>query len=205
MLAQKEMFDMMTAKGISPNQYYLLLCIHDSIKSKEINVSQELRQLVDKDYVIISRTSKGDVVLLTDKAKKLIKSVEQLFTTLAKNAAVKSMGDDYEERIKEYNDLFPKGLLPTGSYGRTNVKNLKSAFKWFFDNFDYSWDVILEATEKYLEDRENNNWEFTSTSQYFIRKQEPDKSYISKLANCCEAILTGEETPQVQPYRINVD
>jgi len=205
MLVQKELFDMITARGLSPNQYYLLTCIQDSIKSREVNVSSELRQLVDKDYVIISRTSKGDQVLLTDKSKKIIKTVEQLFTSLAKNAAVKTMGDDYEAKIVEYNELWPKKKLPTGSYGRTNPKNLKSAFKWFFDNFDYSWDVILEATEKYIEDREMHNWEFTSTSEYFIRKNQPDKSYISRLATACEALISGEDEPLVQPYRVHVD
>ena len=31
------------------------------------------------------------------------------------------------------------------------------------------------------------------TSQYFIRKQDPDKSYSSDLANYCEIILNGDE------------
>jgi hypothetical protein len=133
---------------------------------------------------------------MTDKAKKLIRKVEDLFVTQAKNAAKQKLGDDYEQMIADYNDIFPAIKLPTGKYARSNVKNLKNAFKWFFDNFDYSWDVIFEATEKYIYDFEMQGFKYMRTAQYFIRKQDTDKSWSSDLANYCDIVLSGEDEQQ---------
>jgi hypothetical protein len=189
MLAQKELFDLMLSRGLNPNQYYLLASIHDNLQTKNINVALELSALIHQEFLIVT---KDDKLIMTDKGKKMIKSVESLFAKLAKNGAVEAMGEAYEQNIKEYNELFPTCKLPTGKYARTNVKNLKNAFKWFFDNFDYTWDTILEATERYVDEYERNNYKFMRTSQYFVRKQDTDKSYSSDLANYCEIVLSGE-------------
>jgi hypothetical protein len=193
MLAHKEVFDIIASKGLSPNQYYLLACIQDNIQSKKINVALELNALVHEEYVIVT---KDDKLIMTDKAKKLIRKVEDLFVTQAKNAAKQKLGDDYEQMIADYNDIFPAIKLPTGKYARSNVKNLKNAFKWFFDNFDYSWDVIFEATEKYIYDFEMQGFKYMRTAQYFIRKQDTDKSWSSDLANYCDIVLSGEDEQQ---------
>jgi hypothetical protein len=166
------------------------MSISDNIQTKDINVSLELSALIYNEYIIVT---KDDKLIITDKGKKLIKSVEVLFIKLVKNGAVASMGDDYEAKISEYNTTFPSIKLPTGKYARTNVKNLKHAFKWFFDNFDFTWDVILEATERYVDEFERNSYKFMRTSQYFVRKQDSDKTYSSDLANYCEIILSGEQ------------
>jgi len=193
MLAHKEVFDIIASKGLSPNQYYLLACIQDNIQSKKINVALELNALVHEEYVIVT---KDDKLIMTDKAKKLIRKVEDLFVTQAKNAAKQKLGDDYEQMIADYNDIFPAIKLPTGKYARSNVKNLKNAFKWFFDNFDYSWDVIFDATEKYIYDFEMQGFKYMRTAQYFIRKQDTDKSWSSDLANYCDIVLSGEDEQQ---------
>jgi hypothetical protein len=190
MLKHKEIFDIITAKGLNPNQYYLLASMNDNIQTRHINIALELQALVVKDYVIVT---KEDKLILTDKAKKLIKQVESLFVHHAKNAATQKLGDNYEERIKAYNELFPTGKLPTGKYARTNLNNLKNAFKWFFDNFEYDWETIMLATERYVYEFEIQGYKYMRTSQYFIRKQDQDKTYSSDLANYCEIILSGDE------------
>ena len=190
------MFDIISGKGLSPNQYYLLACMHDNIQSKNINIVLELRALVHNEYVIVT---KDDKLIITDKAKKLIKEIESLFVTKAHKATSKSLGEDYTQNIKDYNEIFPAIKLPTGKYARTNANNLKAAFKWFFDNFDYTWETILEATEMYVIEYESNNYKFMRTSQYFIRKQDSDKSYSSDLATYCEMVLNGDipdDTPK---------
>lgn len=190
MLKQKEIFDIISSKGINPNQYYLLACMKDNIQTKGINIALELQALVIKEYVIITQEDK---IIITEKAKKLIKQVEDLFVHHAKNATAQKLGDNYEENIKIYNELFPNGKLPTGKYARTNLNNLKNAFKWFFDNFDYDWDTIILATERYIYEYEIQGYKYMRTSQYFIRKQDQDKTYSSDLANYCEIILSGDE------------
>jgi len=46
LLKQMEMFDEMSVHKLSPNQYYLLCCIRDSISPLKINMHLELRSLL---------------------------------------------------------------------------------------------------------------------------------------------------------------
>ena len=73
------------------------------------------------------------------------------------------------------------------------MKTLENGFRWFFDNYEYSWEIILSATRKYVYDFEMKNYEYMRTSQYFIRKQNTDKSWDSDLATYCDMILNGED------------
>ena len=200
MLKHKELFDIISSKDLSPNQYYLLACMHDNIQTKKINIALELQALVYNEYVIVT---KDDKLIITDKAKKLIKQIEGLFVAEAKNAAAKKLGDSYEENIKAYNEMFPSGKLPTGKYARTNLSNLKNAFKWFFDNFDYDWETIMLATERYIYEYEVQGYKYMRTSQYFIRKQDTDKTWSSDLASYCDIVLGGDEE-DVPHYSVKV-
>jgi hypothetical protein len=85
-------------------------------------------------------------------------------------------------------DNFPAKKLGSGKYARTNVKNLESGFRWFFENYDYTWETILKATRKYVLEYSMKNYEYMRTSQYFIRKQGSDKSFESDLATYCDML-----------------
>ena len=50
----------------------------------------------------------------------------------------------------------------------------------------YDWDTIFLATQKYISEYESKNFEYMRTAQYFIRKQNLDKSWDSDLATYCE-------------------
>jgi hypothetical protein len=108
------------------------------------------------------------------------------------------MGNDYEKNIQDYNSIFPNKRLDHGKPARSSIKNVEKAFKWFFENFDYDWDTVHKATSMYVHDREINNWKFTKTSQYFIRK-----NYSSDLADFCEIVLSGGEEDQgLKPIKV---
>lgn len=188
MLLQKELFDIIERKGLTPSQYYALLCVHTGKQSKTVDTKKILRTL-PSHWVIVTI---GEDYILTTRAKKLIREVEKIFTDKSTNAAASVIGEDYEARLLEYLHTFPAIKLGSGKYARTTVNNLKAAFKWFFKNYDYDWDTVIAATELYVETFARNNYKFMRTSQYFIRKQEPDKSYISELAEYCETILNGD-------------
>ena len=98
------------------------------------------------------------------------------------------MGDSFDTCIEKYNELFPAKKLGSGKYARTNVKNLESGFRWFFENYDYTWETILKATRKYVLEYSMKNYEYMRTSQYFIRKQGSDKSFESDLATYCDML-----------------
>jgi hypothetical protein len=46
----------------------------------------------------------------------------------------------------------------------------------------------LSATEKYVDEYSVRNYEFMRTAQYFIRKQNIDKSFESDLATYCDQV-----------------
>ena len=108
------------------------------------------------------------------------------------------MGADFIQNITDYNLLFPNKKLPSGSYARVNAKNLEPAFRWFFENYSYGWEVIFNATRKYVNEYSENGYDYMSNSQYFIRKQSLDKTFESKLANYCEMIVNNveDDTPR---------
>jgi hypothetical protein len=108
------------------------------------------------------------------------------------------MGTDFLKNIEQYNLIFPNIKLPSGKYARSNVKNLENAFRWFFDNYDYDWDTIFSASKKYIREYADNQYNYMRTSQYFIRKQEDGRQFMSELANYCEIILNKpvDDTPK---------
>lgn len=188
MLIQKELFDIIERKGLTPSQYYALVCIHENTASKNVDIHKIIQSL-PQQWVIITI---GRDYILTNRSKKLIREVEKIFTDSSTNAAASVIGEDYEAKLLEYLHTFPAIKLGSGKYARTTVNNLKAAFKWFFKNYDYDWETILTATELYVETFARDNYKYMRTSQYFIRKQELDKSYISELAEYCETILNGD-------------
>jgi hypothetical protein len=48
----------------------------------------------------------------------------------------------------------------------------------------------------YVDDYERANYKYMQTSQYFIRKQNPDKSWASELANWCAQAESGPSDNQ---------
>ena len=122
---------MIIAKGITPNQYYLLSSMFDKVQTKNINITLELKQLVYHEYVIVTNENK---LIATEKAKKLVRSIEGLFTKLATSSAVTTMGPDYEKHIEEYKQMFPKGRLPSGMLARVNNKANFSYYSCSFLN-----------------------------------------------------------------------
>lgn len=126
------------------------------------------------------------------KAHSLLQQVESFFLIQKKKTANQVMGKDYGENIEKYLLLFPKIKLPSGKAARTDKRNCETAFKWFFENHEYSWEIILKATGLYVDEFEKKNYMFMQTSQYFIRKQQPDKTWGSELANWCAAVESGD-------------
>jgi hypothetical protein len=51
MLTQMEMFNEMTTAELTPNQYYLLCCMRDSITPLKMNMHLELRNLTQSGWI----------------------------------------------------------------------------------------------------------------------------------------------------------
>ncbi len=169
-----QFFDVLTKHGLSFSSLHSLITLDD----KEFI----LHYLVQSNWVVVEK----DIPQYTEKATALFTEINTLFKPIKRNTI--SIPHD---KADEYNSLFPEQLLPTGKYGRCNIKEVIAAFQWFFKNYNYSWDVIMQSTGQYLAERERENWNFTRRSKYFVRKMMQDKSFESDLAEYCERTLKG--------------
>ena len=182
-----EIFNKLVKEGLTPNTFYVLYCVKEKlVPDKFVNLSLELIKLQKMEWLDNNRE-------LTQKSINFIQEIDTFFKKSKKKTSSSLMGDLFFENIKEYVEIFPNKRLASGKPARVNVKTLENSFRWFFDNYSYSWEIILKATEKYVNDYEIKNYEFMRTSQYFIRKQNTDKTWDSDLATYCDMIINGED------------
>lgn len=189
-----EMFNIMLKKEVTPNEFYLLYCIKENIGALHINMHQELRGIAIKGFITTTfqENGKGPIYHVTPKGYSLLQQVEAFFQVQKKKTTNQVLGKDYTENIEKYLLLFPKIKLPSGKAARTDKNNCETAFKWFFQTHEYSWETVLKATALYVDEYEKKNYMYMQTSQYFIRKQQADKTWGSELANWCSVVETGD-------------
>lgn len=187
----QEVFNKLMKAGLTPNAFYVLYCIHYKIvPDKSVNTSLEVTKLKSGNYLTES-------LELSEISLKFIQEIEGYFKKSKKKTSKTLMGDDFLENIKTYNECFPATKLPSGVYARVNVKSLENAFRWFFEEFDYSWEIVIQATEKYVEEYAISRYNYMRNSQYFIRKQNTDKTWDSTLATYCDMISQDDYEPPV--------
>ena len=180
-----EVFNRLIQEGITPNNFYILTCLKNKIVPHKF-VSKELAYSVLKADDWLSED-----LQLTSKSIIFMEEISGYFKKVKKKVNTDLMGTDYVSNIEAYVELFPDKKLSSGRYARVNPKNLDGAFKWFFETYDYTWETILLATEKYVSEYEMKRFEYMRTSQYFLRKQNLDKSFESELANYCDLVISG--------------
>ncbi len=178
-----EIFNKLIKEKLTPNSLYVLHCIKNklSVSKSLANSDLEVHRLKSEDWL-------NEDLQLTSKSLIFMEELGSYFRKTKKKTSKDLMGDNYDNKIKLYNSLFPAKKLGSGKYARTNVKNLEAGFRWFFDTYDYDWHTILLATKKYVLEYKMKNYEYMRTSQYFIRKQNTDKSFESDLATYCDML-----------------
>ena len=187
----QELFSKILQQGLTPNAVYVLYCIKEKVKcSDSVNFNLEIIKLKSGNYLTENLELSGNTL-------KFIQEIEGYFKKSKKKTSKTLMGDEFLENIKTYNECFPATKLPSGVYARVNVKSLENAFRWFFETFDYSWEVVIQATEKYVEEYSINRYNYMRNSQYFIRKQNTDKTWDSTLATYCDMISQDDYEPPV--------
>ena len=130
---------------------------------------------------------------LTLKGKKVIVKFENYFIKAKKKTSIQLMGKKFSVRLNEYREVFPEGKLPSGKPARVNIKTLENSFRWFFENYDFSWDEIIDATKMYVNEYRDDQYMYMKTSQYFICKEGKNKVKSSDLADYCDMIRDGVE------------
>lgn len=188
----EELFQKLVRENLTPNSFYVLFSIAKNIKPHTfVNSNLEITRLKQAGWLT-------ENLQITDKSIIFIEEINGFFKKSKKKSSQIIMGNDFLKNIEQYNLIFPNIKLPSGKYARSNVKNLENAFRWFLDNYDYDWDTIFNASKKYIREYADNQYNYMRTSQYFIRKQEDGRQFMSELANYCEIILNKpiDDTPK---------
>lgn len=182
-----DIFNKLTKEGLTPNTFYVLYCIKEKVVTANfVNKAIECKRLQSEGWL-------DENLHLTSKSIIFITEIDGYFRKAKKKTNIDLLGDKFIENIKEYNEIFPNKKLSSGKYARVNPKTLENSFRWLFENYDYTWDVIFKATLKYVNEYSIRRYEYMRTSQYFIRKQNIDKTWDSDLATYCELIISGED------------
>ena len=186
---------------LTPNQLMLLYAVDNSISIDTINPHLEVKGLVANKYVDYTPNTS---ITLTKKGKDLIVKYDKYFTKAKKKTNIDSMGKDYAAMVAEYRELFPAGKLPHGKPARVNVKTLTNNFRWFFDIYDYTWEEVIDATRRYVNEYAQKDYMYMQTSQYFISKEDKAKVKQSQLADYCDMIRDGVQEEDNNHFSENV-
>ena len=180
-----KLFNKIIDKKITPNGFYLLLTIQENEDVRLNNIDGELHSLLNAGFV----TPEG----ITDKGEEIINLIAN-FSKSTKHIIT----EEDKQNIELYRNIFPKGNLPSGYPARVPNKELEKRFIWFLSTYDYTWETILKATKKYVEQYEPEGYKYMKTSSYFIYKSDVDKNVVSTLASYCDMILdsTDEDTKE---------
>lgn len=185
----KELFQLLKTRDMSPNSLYLLYCQESGQKVElPISVGTEIKKLQLMEML-------SPDLALTDEAKLLLIEAEQIFIRAAKKNTVTP---EFKEKLLEYRNLFPT-TKAAGKLVRNAVQDLEQRMGWFIKTYpDYSWEIILNATRKYVESH-NGDYKYCMTSAYFIKKDDKNKASLSLLSSWCEAELEEDSQDQTPP------
>ncbi len=187
-----EIFNLIVQSKITPNDFYYLYCKKEGLYPGGISLHQSLRFLETEKWIVDKQDKAFPNWILQPKALELIDQVEALFKITGKKVS-DILGSNHEENIQKYLELFPKIKLPSGKFARADKRGVELAFKWFFENYEYSWDIVLKAAGTYVDEyeRKTPSYLYMKTAKYFICKSESDKTKDSLLSEYCEMIKEG--------------
>ena len=186
---------------LTPNQLLLLYAIDNKLSIQTINPHLEIKGLVENKYVEYEPSKS---IKITKSGNDIIEKYDAYFKKAKKKTNVHLMGKKYVDLVEEYREIFSAKKLPSGKPARVNVKTLINNFRWFFENYDYTWEEVLAATERYVREYREKDYLYMQTSQYFISKQDQSKVKQSQLADYCDMIREGVEEDNNNHFSENV-
>ena len=196
----QEVMNILIRAELSLNQFGILWYISENMAAPDILVpakTAQIRHLKSKGFL-------NEESQLTDKSKDLTKEIQGFFKKQKKKTDSIVMGNNYNDNLTIYNEIFPKERLQSGMNARSAEINVKPNMRWFFDNTNFTWEEVFTATKAYNVAQELAGKKFMTCSQYFVRKQMKDKSFISLLADWCQSTKDGIDGPMEDPFRETV-
>ena len=187
----KKFYDYLASQGLTPNGFYVIHATKNGYyHDKYVNIRTEQHRLSLTGFL----DEDGDNYTLTSKALDVIKNAEKLMIEVSKKIKKVPYGA-WSDEITQFNNLFPKGKREDSTIAyRTNPKELHERFNWFFETYpEYNWEMVINATKKYVEVVSSNDVKYLQTSKYFIKKQDKNLEITSTLASLCWNIVEGND------------
>ena len=188
-----ELFQQILKEKMTPNQFLILYGIKKSLSLPLPDVDDAVLHLASQGFIKLDKKSIIKVNL-TVKGERIISRFENYFIKAKNRTSIQLMGKKFNLKLNEYREIFPASKLPSGKPARVNIRTLENSFRWFFENYDFSWDEVINATKMYVNEYRDKEYMYMKTSQYFIVKEGRNKVKSSDLADYCDMIRDGVET-----------
>tara|TARA_R110001592_G_scaffold315323_2_gene591303 strand:+ start:90702 stop:91307 length:606 start_codon:yes stop_codon:yes gene_type:complete len=186
-----ELLQKILKENITPDQLLLLYSINERISVPQINPKTQVGFLVKHGYVSQHKKDDKTSYTITKDGRSIIRKYDNYFIRAKKKTNIQLMGKDFADKLEKYRNVFPAGKLPSGTPARQNIRSLETAFRWFFECYDFTWDEIIKASRMYVNEYEDKEYLYMKNSQYFVSKQDKNKIKHSDLADYCDMIRDG--------------
>lgn len=165
-------FDRITECGLTPNEYFTLkFLVSNQVRPSNFNLDVEARKLSKKGFLDEKRRPTNLVV------------EKNIFPDIKIVLPIETQSDI--DSMNFFINLFPPIKIPPYYHlARQPITAVEKRFREFFNRYDYKWDIIFEATERYLLQYSKNNYLYMKNCANFVFNGES-----SILALECEAVI----------------
>lgn len=161
--------------NLSPTQYlYISAMINDNLTELMNAPSIQITEVE-----LLDLQNRGILTLLNTTTLRI--SYNETNITLAKKLL--DSADD-TSWITEWLNLWPEGVKAGGYYVKSNEKGVRTKMKKFLTEYDFTPEVIINATKEFLEDVAHKGNKGIQCAHFFI-----EKNGVSNLATFCENYL----------------
>jgi len=188
----EEILKTLIKNGLTPDQLFCMISLREGLNYPQINYEKECQVLMNKNF-----THYDEGYVLTAKGKMFLLGLDKFF----RKTKTKEPDKDFLENIKKYVDIFPIGRQGNQPI-RCSPKALSDRFQWFFSEYDYTWEEVLNATETYVKACESDSYKYIKTSKNFVKKEDTvgKRTISSILADWCEAVRNDEVVVRGSKY-----
>ena len=177
-LKQEKLFYTLQKMKVKAADYLKIYMVHQGLANEKV-----FEQL-PTEYL--------DGKKLSLKGLAVIEEVDKLFLTVKSKAIPQQLKSENIQYVEKYLKLFPSGILPNGKRAISTKPEVLAKFKRFFDVFNYSWDIILEATDMYVTEYEAKRYDKMRTAAHFSVKKVGEETFYD-LSEYCERVIENQK------------
>jgi hypothetical protein len=168
------------------------------------------KELETRDLITFTQDEASTVFTLTKEGIELVEFIKKEFEAIDEDinteiiaiSGVETLKDEpdkdsVEGWIDEWLEIFPRGVKSGGKLLRSDRASCIRKMKNFMLEYKYSKDTIMRATERYIEHKRLQEFQYTRCAVYFIyHVANGDKT--SDLAAECEQLLFEDNNKPTQ-------